>query len=83
VIDAPARIAAATIAASVSIASRLPRFTGSFYMQLNAIWALRRQRNGYRHQLLGQNIDRTVFERLFVKSRSSFQVRFHRAFSVE
>jgi hypothetical protein len=29
---------------------------------------LRRQRNGHRHQLLVQDVDGTLFERLFVKS---------------
>src|ERR1700744_2096120 len=34
------------------------------YMQLNTVWALRRQRNSHRHQLLVQHIDGAVFERL-------------------
>jgi hypothetical protein len=41
-------------------------------MQLNAIWALSRERNGHRHQLLVQDIDGTVFERLFVKRPKAF-----------
>jgi hypothetical protein len=36
-------------------------------MQVNAIWALCRERNGHRHQLLVQDIDGAVFERLCVK----------------
>jgi hypothetical protein len=55
-------------------------------MQLNAVWALRRQRNGDRHQLLVQDIDGAVFERLFIKSPegfSSFQVHSRRASSAE
>ena len=46
--------------------------TGCSYMQLNAIWALRSQRNGHSHQLLVQDINGTVFERLLVKSPKGF-----------
>jgi len=46
--------------------------TGCSYMQLNAVWALRSQRNGNRHQLLVQDINGTIFERLFVKSPKGF-----------
>src|SRR5258708_23838993 len=41
-------------------------------MQLNAVWALRSQRNGHSHQVLVQDINGTVFERLFVKSPKGF-----------
>jgi hypothetical protein len=41
-------------------------------MQLNAVWALRSQRNGHSHQLLVQDVNGTVFERFFVKSPKGF-----------
>src|SRR5260370_14439330 len=41
-------------------------------MKLDAVGALRRQANGYRHQMVVEDNNGSVFERLFVKSPKGF-----------